>query len=113
MIVKLIERAAEEKMKLAPFMGIGCPGLIDEHGTILKGGQNLPGNWEGEGFNLAAALSAQLPRINGHEIFIQIHNDAVVQGLSEVPNMKDISHWGVMTIGTGLGNARFTNRSDT
>jgi hypothetical protein len=55
----------------------------------------------------------QLPRINGHEIFIQIHNDAVVQGLSEVPNMKDISRWGVMTIGTGLGNARFTNRSDT
>ena len=39
-----------------------------------------------------------------------MHNDAVVQGLSEVPNMKDVSHWGVMTIGTGLGNARFTNR---
>ena len=29
-----------------------------------------------------------------------------------VPNMKDVSHWGVMTIGTGLGNARFTNRTD-
>jgi hypothetical protein len=26
--------------------------------------------------------------------------------------MKDVSHWGVMTIGTGLGNARFTNRTD-
>jgi hypothetical protein len=37
----------------------------------------------------------------------------VVQGLSEVPNMTDVSHWGVMTIGTGLGNARFTNRPDT
>jgi hypothetical protein len=34
----------------------------------------------------------------------------VVQGLSEVPFMQDISHWGVLTIGTGLGNARFTNR---
>jgi predicted NBD/HSP70 family sugar kinase len=113
MITKLIDHAIQEKIKLAPFMGIGCPGLIDEHGFILKGGQNLPGNWEGKDFNLAAALSAQLPRINGHEIFIQIHNDAVVQGLSEVPNMKDISRWGVMTIGTGLGNARFTNRSDT
>jgi hypothetical protein len=53
------------------------------------------------------------PRIDGHEIFIQIHNDAVVQGLSEVPNMADVSHWGVMTLGTGLGNARFTNRTDT
>ena len=110
MLAKLIDRAGEEKMKLAPFMGIGCPGLIDEHGFILKGGQNLPGNWEGKDFSLAAALSAHLPRIDGHDIFIQIHNDAVVQGLSEVPNMKDVEHWGVMTIGTGLGNARFTNR---
>jgi ROK family protein len=112
MLRKLIERAQEEKMKLAPFMGIGCPGLINEHGTILKGGQNLPGNWEGEDFNLAAALGKRLPKIDGHDVFIQIHNDAVVQGLSEVPNMKDVTHWGVMTIGTGLGNARFTNRTD-
>jgi hypothetical protein len=41
-----------------------------------------------------------------------MHNDAVIQGLSEVPNMKDVNHWGVLTIGTGLGNARFTNRED-
>ncbi|HTE80949.1 MAG TPA: ROK family protein [Reyranella sp.] len=112
MLVKLIERAAKEKMKLAPFVGIGCPGLIDEHGTILKGGQNLPGNWEGDGFHLPAALLEHLPRIDGNDIVIQMHNDAVVQGLSEVPNMKDVQHWGVMTIGTGLGNARFTNRDD-
>lgn len=110
MINKLIERAEDEKIKLAPFMGIGCPGLIDEHGFILKGGQNLPGNWEGKDFSLSAALSAHLPKIDGHDVFILIHNDAVVQGLSEVPNMKDVEHWGVMTIGTGLGNARFTNR---
>jgi hypothetical protein len=25
--------------------------------------------------------------------------------------MRDVRHWGVLTIGTGLGNARFTNRS--
>jgi hypothetical protein len=112
MLHKLIERADKEKIKLAPFIGIGCPGLIDEHGTIVKGGQNLPGNWEGESFNLAAALIERLPRIGGNDIVIQIHNDAVVQGLSEVPNMKDVEHWGVMTIGTGLGNARFTNRRD-
>jgi predicted NBD/HSP70 family sugar kinase len=110
MLVKLIDRAKQEKIKLAPFMGIGCPGLIDEQGHIMKGGQNLPGNWEGKSFNLAAALSAHLPKIDGHEILIQVHNDAVVQGLSEVPNMKDVERWGVMTIGTGLGNARFTNR---
>lgn len=112
MLDKLIERATKEKFKLAPFIGIGCPGLIDERGTILKGGQNLPGNWEGEGFHLPAALLERLPRVGGHDIVIQMHNDAVVQGLSEVPNMKDVRHWGVMTIGTGLGNARFTNRED-
>lgn len=39
-----------------------------------------------------------------------MHNDAVVQGLSEAPFMRDVERWGVMTIGTGLGNARFTNR---
>jgi hypothetical protein len=36
----------------------------------------------------------------------------VVQGLSELPEMQDIEHWGVLTIGTGLGNAHFTNRKD-
>jgi len=34
----------------------------------------------------------------------------VVQGLAEVPFMQDVERWGVLTIGTGLGNARFTNR---
>jgi hypothetical protein len=39
-----------------------------------------------------------------------MHNDGVAQGLSEVPFMQDVEHWGVLTIGTGLGNARFSNR---
>ena len=39
-----------------------------------------------------------------------MHNDGVAQGLSEVPFMQDTERWGVLTIGTGLGNARFTNR---
>jgi hypothetical protein len=30
--------------------------------------------------------------------------------LSEVPFMRDVERWGVLTMGTGLGNARFTNR---
>ncbi len=38
-----------------------------------------------------------------------MHNGAVVQGLSEAPFMWDMERWGVMTIGTGLGNTRFTN----
>jgi hypothetical protein len=39
-----------------------------------------------------------------------MHNDAVVQGLSELPFMQDVEHWAVLTIGTGLGNASFQNR---
>ena len=37
-----------------------------------------------------------------------MHNDAVLQGLSEVPFMTDASPCGVFTIGTG--NALFSNR---
>lgn len=109
---ELIQLAGKEKLKLAPFVGIGCPGLIDERGIILTGGQNLPGNWEGEDFQLHSEIGSRLPRLEGHEPVVVIHNDAVVQGLSEVPNMTDIHHWGILTIGTGLGNARFTNRID-
>jgi predicted NBD/HSP70 family sugar kinase len=112
MAIELIGLAGNEKIKLAPFVGIGCPGLIDEHGVIVTGGQNLPGNWEGADFNLAREMTRRLPRLEGHEPVIVMHNDAVIQGLSEVPNMKDVHHWGVLTIGTGLGNARFTNRED-
>ena len=43
---------------------------------------------------------------------ILMHNDAVVQGLSEMPFMQDVKRWGALTIGTGLGNARFTNRQN-
>jgi predicted NBD/HSP70 family sugar kinase len=110
MLKELAELAGAEKLKLAPFVGLACPGLIDEHGTVLRGGQNLPGNWEGEDFNLPAAVAERLGRLGGHEPAVVMHNDAVVQGLSEVPNMQDVSQWAVLTIGTGLGNAHFTNR---
>ena len=39
---------------------------------------------------------------------VVMHNDAVVQGLSELPHVDDYKRWGVLTIGTGLGNARFS-----
>ena len=48
--------------------------------------------------------------VGGFLINLVMHNDAVVQGLSEVPFMREVKRWGVLTIGTGLGNARFTNR---
>ena len=54
-------------------------------------------------------LIEAIPTIGDHETHVIMHNDAVVQGLSQVPFMTDVEHWGVLTIGTGLGNARFTN----
>src|SRR4051812_49818133 len=110
MLVKLIALAEKEKIRIAPFIGIGCPGLVDEKGGIKRGAQNLPGHWDGNGFNLPLVLLEGIPRINEHDTVIIMHNDAVVQGLSERPFMDDVERWAVLTIGTGLGNARFTNR---
>jgi predicted NBD/HSP70 family sugar kinase len=111
MLLNLVRKAEKEKLKLAPFVGVGCPGLIEEGGSIERGGQNLPGNWESSRFNLPQELQAALPSVAGHDTVVLMHNDAVVQGLSERPFMTDVERWGVLTMGTGLGNARFTNRS--
>ena len=110
MLQGLMKRAGKQGLQPAPFIGLGCPGLIREDGSIKKGGQNLPGDWEHKSFNLPQLLRDAIPSVGGHETVVLMHNDAVVQGLSEVPFMRDVERWGVMTIGTGLGNARFTNR---
>ena len=75
-----------------------------------KGAQNLPGNWESSKFNLPASLVEAIPQIGDHDTAVLMHNDGVAQGLSEAPFMQEVEHWGVLTVGTGLGNARFTNR---
>jgi ROK family len=110
MLKDLIASADAEGLRLAPFIGIACPGVINEDGSIEKGAQNLPGNWESSKFNLPASLVEAIPQIGDHDTAVLMHNDGVAQGLSEVPFMQDVQRWGVLTIGTGLGNARFTNR---
>jgi hypothetical protein len=112
MLKELIAAAETEGLKIAPFVGVACPGVIDADGGIEKGAQNLPGNWESSRFNLPQAIAESIPKIDGHDTAVLLHNDAVVQGLSEVPFMKDFRRWAILTIGTGLGNARFTNRKD-
>ena len=111
MLEGLLKAARKERRNLAPVIGIACPGVIAPDGSILSGAQNLPGKWEKSDFNLGERLMRAIPTIDGHETQVLLHNDAVVQGLCEAPFMRDIEHWGVMTIGTGLGNARFTNRA--
>jgi len=110
MLKDFIAEAEDEGHKLAPFIGISCPGAILDDGAIEKGAQNLPGNWESSRFNLPASIVEIIPTIRDHDTAVLMHNDGVVQGLSEVPFMQDVKRWGIVTIGTGLGNARFTNR---
>ena len=112
MLAELVAAAGTSKLRLAPFIGIGCPGLIAADGFIERGAQNLPGNWESSRFHLAESIKEKLPEIGGEETVVLMHNDAVVQGLSEAPFMRDVDKWGVLTIGTGLGNASFSNRRD-
>lgn len=109
MLNGLIAHARTLGVDLAPFVGIACPGQIRQDGRIAHGAQNLPGDWEAEGFSVAGALGAHLDRIGGRAPVVHLHNDAVVQGLSERPRMQAVARWGVLTIGTGLGNASYTN----
>ena len=111
MIERLLAKALKAKLDVAPLIGIACPGLIEADGSIATGGQNLPGNWESKNFNLPREIMKAIPLIGDKETFIIMHNDAVVQGLSQAPFMVDVSRWGALTIGTGLGNARFTNKN--
>jgi predicted NBD/HSP70 family sugar kinase len=110
MLKRLIKEAGKEDLHLAPFIGIGCPGKIEPGGLIERGSQNLPGSWESSRFNLPDCLLTAIPKMGDHETSVLMHNDAVVQGLSEVPFMQDVDRWAVFTIGTGLGNALFANR---
>jgi predicted NBD/HSP70 family sugar kinase len=109
MLNDLVANAEKEKRKLSPFIGVGCPGLIEQDGSIKRGGQNLPGNWSGKPFHLPTVLAKAVPKIGAHRTVVVMHNDAVVQGLSERPFTGDVKRWGVLTIGTGLGNACFSN----
>ena len=112
MLGELIKSGKKSKFALAPAVAIGCPGVIHEDGSIARGAQNLPGNWESSRFNLPQCIREGIPKIGEHETMVVMHNDAVVQGLSALPHVQDRRHWGVLTIGTGLGNASFTNRRE-
>ncbi|VTU15898.1 hypothetical protein SRS16CHR_01636 [Variovorax sp. SRS16] len=110
MLEDKIRYSRKKRLGLAPFIGIACPGLIRKDGSIARGAQNLPGDWESDNFHLPTELCKRLPSIGGEATVALMHNDAVVQGLSELPFMQDVKRWAVLTIGTGLGNASYTNR---
>ncbi len=105
-----IAEGEKQGAKIAPLIGVGVPGTVLEDGTLEGGVLNLPGDWKSPDFDLAARLRSMAPEISGEPTEVVLHNDAVVQGLSEVPFMSDVKRWAVLTIGTGLGNAVFRNK---
>lgn len=111
MLADLAAHAQRAGIRLAPFVGVACPGLVSAQGRLLGGTQNLPGTWEGKRFHLAQDLCRRLPHLGGGRTQVAVHNDAVVQGLSQLPLAQDVQRWAILTVGTGLGNASFTNRS--
>ncbi len=96
MLKDLISAADNEGLKLAPFIGISCPGGGGDQRRRhhREGAQNLPGNWESSKFNLPALLAEGIPTIGDHDTAVLMHNDGVVQGLSEVPFMQDFRTMG-------------------
>lgn len=109
MLHELAAHARRKGIALAPFVGVACPGRVLGDGSISRGAHNMPGDWSSDHFHLPQALAQLLPDIDGRRPDVLLHNDAVVQGLSELPFMQDVRHWAVLTIGTGLGNATYTN----
>jgi hypothetical protein len=112
MLGELVDEAKKGDIRLAPVIGLGCPGIIREDGSIASGAHNLPGNWQSSKFNFPRAIRERIPTIFDHDTIVVMHNDAVVQGLSEIPHMDGLKHWAILTIGTGLGNARFSSRTN-
>lgn len=60
MLKELIAKAGDEGFKLAPFIGIACPCVIQERRLDREG--RLPGNWASSKFNLPASLVEAIPQ---------------------------------------------------
>jgi hypothetical protein len=109
MLGDLAGEAAAAGLSLAPAVAVGVPGHLDSKGHILDGTEELPGDWLAAGFHLPSALSRLLPLEGGGHPEVLMHNRAVLQGLSEAPFHRNVVHWGVLTLGSRPGNARFTS----
>lgn len=107
---RLIDHARQQGLPLLPALAVGCPGVVMPDGSIDRGAQNLPSDWRQASFHLPRRLQENIREIDGQATQVVMHNDAVVQGLSELPFTRDVPKWAVLTIGTGLGNASFTNQ---
>ena len=90
---------------MARFIGIACVRASSRarvHRERRPGCQLIGGEQP-------AKLAETILQIRERDTTIVMHNDGVVQGLSEVPFIQDVM--GVLTIGTGLGSGAPTKSS--
>lgn len=109
-IMEMIRHAERDALKLSPMIGISCPGVMRPDGRFSDGCQNLPGEWCDGTFSLPDEIGHRLRERGIPDRVVALHNDAVIQALSETPWMQDVVHWAAVTMGTGLGNCSFENR---
>jgi predicted NBD/HSP70 family sugar kinase len=109
MLQGLVKEAKKSQVALAPVVGIGP--RHHQQRRFHRTGRAEPARQLGEQPLQSSALHLRTdPQDRRPCTVVVMHNDAVVQGLSQLPLMQEHDRWGVLTIGTGLGNARFTNR---
>ncbi len=109
MLADLEGEAAAAGLAVAPTVGIGFAGLIGPEGRIAAVAEGMPGDWQEEGFGLAAALARLLPGPAAARPEVLLHNATVARALSEAPFQRGIARWGVLATGPSPGQARFTN----
>ena len=85
MLEAMIKSAKKEGLRVAPFIGIGCPGRIEEDGSI-DAARRTCRELGKQPLQSADSLREAIPEIGEDDTVIVMHNDAVVQGLSEVPS---------------------------
>jgi hypothetical protein len=44
-----------------------------------------------------------------HDTVVALHNGIVLRGLSQDSFMRDVHHWGIVSVAEDRGEARFTN----
>ena len=93
MLKGLIAKAEKEGYKLAAFISIACPGVIKSDGSIEKGAQNPPGNWETASSICRQVSSKVSLRSASTTRPLSCTTTASCRGLSEVPFMQDVKRW--------------------
>ena len=113
LLEELADRSRRKGDNLAPFVGIGCGGVVRADGCVTQAGAGFAAGLFGSGLNLPLELCARLPKIGDHDTVVALHNGIVLQGLSQDGFMRDVPHWGIVSIAEDRGEARFTNYHET